>query len=100
MDAELMGRHRRTGEGHDSLCIRAFPKENLVLTQYMISTWWLHLLDRLVHYTIRPGEIAQILIMNNNTTNLGYTYAKCRINNPPDIFCQISYISRLIAWIP
>ena len=48
-DAELMARHGRTSEGHESICIRAFPKENLILTHYMFSAWWLNLLDRLGH---------------------------------------------------
>ena len=39
MDAELMGRHRDTSEGHDSLLIRASPKDNLILTKYMLSAW-------------------------------------------------------------
>ena len=99
-DTENMGRHRRTREGHDSLCIRAFPKENLILTHDMIIAWCLHLLYGLGHYVMHPGAVAQILMMTNNIMTLGYTYSKHKLKNPPDIFCQIAHISRLIAWIP
>ena len=51
-DAELIGRHGRTREGHDPLYIRAFLKDNLILTHYMPSLWWLHLLDGPGHYII------------------------------------------------
>ena len=37
MEAELMDRCRRMREGHDSLCLRAFPKKNPILTHYMLS---------------------------------------------------------------
>ena len=99
-DAELMVRHRRTMEVHDSLCIRAFSKDNLFLMQYMLITRWLHLLYGLGHYVILPGTIAHILMMTNNIMTLVYIYAKCRLKNPPDIFFQIAHISRLLAWIP
>ena len=51
-DAELMGGHRRTREIHDSLCFREFPINNLILLQYILSAWRLHLLDVLGHYFI------------------------------------------------
>ena len=38
--------------------------------------------------------------MTNNIITLGYTYAKLRLKNPPDIFCKIAHIGRLIVWIP
>ena len=63
MEAELMGGH-------------SFPKENLILTLYMINAWWLHLLDGLGHYFIHPGTVAQIMVMTNNITDLVYTYVK------------------------
>ena len=37
-DAELMGGNRCTREGYEPLCLRAFPKENLILAHYMLST--------------------------------------------------------------
>ena len=98
-DTELMGRHRLTREGHDYLCISPPPKENIILAYYMLSAWWLNILDGIGHYVIRPGEIYQIIMMTNNITTLGYTYDKHRIKNPPDISFQISHISQLIAWI-
>ena len=85
MDVELMGGHRRTREVDDSLCLRAFPRDNIILTHYMLSAWWLHLLDRLGHYVIRPEEVAHIIVMTNNNMTLGYTYAKCGLKNSPDI---------------
>ena len=94
-----MGRHRRTREENESLCIRTFPKENIILKHYMIRTWWLHLPDELGHHVIRLGEIEQIIMMTNNIMTLWYTYAKRRLNNTPKIFCQIAYISQLIACI-
>ena len=66
----------------------------------MLITWWLYLLERLGNCIFRPGAIVQISMMTNNIITLGYTYTKHRLKKPPDIFCQISHISRLIAWIP
>ena len=65
----------------------------------MLIPWWLHLLDRLGHYVIRPRAIAQILMITNNVMTLGYIYAKCSLNTPLKIFCQIEHISQLISWI-
>ena len=45
MNYELMGRHRSVREVHGSIYSRAVPKDNLIVTHYMISAWWLHLLD-------------------------------------------------------
>ena len=95
-----MGIQRRTREGYESLCLRAFPKENIILKHYMIIAWWLYLLDILGHYIILVGSAAQIMVMTNNITSLGYTYSKCRLNNPPDIFYEIAHIYRLVEWIP
>ena len=95
-----MGGHRFTREGHESLCLKAFPKENLILAHYVLNTWWLQLLEGLGHYVIRPGSVAHILYMIKNIMNLGYTYAKCRLKNAPDIFCKTAHLGRLIAWIP
>ena len=92
-DAEMMGGHRRTGEGDYYLCLRSFPKYNLILIHYMISAWWLHHLERLVYYV-------QFLVMTNNITTLGYTYNKRRLKKPSYIFCKIAHTSRLIEWIP
>ena len=98
-DAELMGRHRPTREKHTSLLIGDFPKENIILVHYMLSAWWLHLLDGLGHYIIWSVAIACILMMNNNTMTLCYTYAKRRLKNLLGIFFQIAHIIRLILWI-
>ena len=46
-DTELMGVQRRTRGGNGSLCLSFFPKDNLIIAHYIISTWWLHLLDGL-----------------------------------------------------
>ena len=81
-----MGRHIRTREVDDSLCIRSFPNQNLILTHYIISAWLFHLLYGLGKYIIRPGSFAQVLVIINNIMTVGYTYAKRRINNPPDLF--------------
>ena len=95
-----MVRHRITREGHESICIRDSPKENLILMHYMLSVWCLHLLDGLRHYVIRPGAISYILMMTNNIITSGYTYAKRRLKNPPVIFFQFAHISLLIAGKP
>ena len=42
-------RNRNKREGYDSLCLRAFPKDNLILTHYMLRAWCLHLLDGMGH---------------------------------------------------
>ena len=61
---------------------QAFPMDNLILTHYMISLWWLNLLDGIGHNIICPGVVAQILVTNNNITTLGYTYSKLRSRTP------------------
>ena len=66
----------------------------------MLSAWCLHLLDILGHYNTCPGAIVQIIMITNTIMTLGYTYYKCRLKNPPNIFFQIAHISRIIAWIP
>ena len=81
-----MGGHRHMREVHDSLCLRDFPNYNPILIQYMISTCWLHLMDGLGHYIIRPGAVAHILNVTNNIMALGYAYVKHRIKKPPGIF--------------
>ena len=85
-DAKLMGRNRRAREVNNSLCLGAFPKKNLILTHYMLSAWWLQIMDVLGHYLIHLEVMKQVLVMNNNIMALGYTYDKRRLNNPPDIF--------------
>ena len=56
-DAELMGGHILTREGHESLCLRSFPKNNLILMHYMLSALWLHLIDGIGHYVIFLVEV-------------------------------------------
>ena len=61
---------------------------------YMLSAWWLHLLDGLGHYIIQTGAIAQIILMTNNTMTLGYTYSKLRLKTPtPPKFSAKFYTS-------
>ena len=67
---------------------------------YMLSAWWLYILYGLGKCATRLGAVAQILVMTNNIINLRYTYADRRLKKPPDIFCKISHIDQLIAWIP
>ena len=81
MYAELMGRHRRMREGNDYLWLRGFPIENITLTHYTLSTWWLHLLDGLGNYVIRLGAIEQVLVMTNNKITIGCNFYKCRLKN-------------------
>ena len=81
-----MDGHKLTREGDGSLCLRAFPKYNLILTHYMISAWWLHPLDRLVQYVIILGAIEQVLLTTNNIMTIGYTYTKLRLKKPHYIF--------------
>ena len=37
--------------------------------------------------------------MTNNIMTLGYTYANLRLKKLTDIFCKISHIYGLMAWI-
>ena len=83
-----MGGHKHTRERDDSLCLRASPKENLILTHYILSAWQLHLLDVLGHYAIHLDTIAKILVTTNNIMDLGYTYAKLSLKNPLDVFSK------------
>ena len=95
-----MDGNRRTRERDDYLFLRDFSKDNLILVHYIISEWWLHLLEGLLHYVIHPGAIEQVLVITNNIITLGYTYTKIRLKNSPDIFCKIAHTGRLVAWIP
>ena len=52
------------------------------------------------HYVIHPKSIVQVLVMTNNIITFSYTYAKCRLNNPPDIFYKLTHTCRIIARIP
>ena len=67
---------------------------------YMLSAWWLHLLDRMGHYIIFLGAVEQNMVMTNNIMTFFYRYDKHRLKNTPCIFCKIAYIGWLIAWIP
>ena len=95
-----MGGYRRTREGDESLCIREFPRNNLILTHYMLITWWFHIIVGLGHYVIYLGEIDHVLVTTNNIMNLSYTYAKHTLKNPPGIFYKIAHTGQLMAWIP
>ena len=70
MDVELMGVHRSTIKGYKSLCLRAVLKESLTLMNYMLRAWWLRLICGLEKYVIRPGAVAQILVITNNIMTL------------------------------
>ena len=59
----------------------------------------MHLIKGMGHYTIRLGEVTQVIIITNKTMTLGYTYTKRKLKKPLNIFCKISHISLLIAWI-
>ena len=37
---------------------------------YMVSVWWLNLLNGLGQYFILPGDIEQVLVMTNNIITL------------------------------
>ena len=83
-----MGKHRRKRKGDDSLCLRVFPKDNIILTHYMIRTWWLQFLEGTGHYVIRTGEVAHIVVTTNNIMILGYTYVKRKTAPPPLTFSE------------
>ena len=96
-----MDRHILTREGDYSLFLREFPKENIFLTHYMLSTRWLEHLYGLGHYVILPRAVSHILVMNkNNVITLGDTYAKRRFNKFPEFFYKISHSGLLNVWIP
>ena len=60
---ELMGGHIHMRKGDNYLCLRDFPKDNLILKHYMISAWRFQLLDGLGYYAICSGAVAQNLVM-------------------------------------
>ena len=99
-DTELIGGYRCTREGCDSPHIRALPKKNFILKHYMISAWWLQLLNRLQHCVICTREIDQVIVTKNNIMALGYNYSKHRLKNPPGILHKLTHTGRVIAWIP
>ena len=92
-----MGRRRCARYGDDPQHLRALPEKNLILVHYMLNTWWLHLLEVLGRYAIRPGAIEQVLVMTNNIITFGYHYAKLRIKKTPDIIYKLTPIGRIIS---
>ena len=88
---------RLTREVDDPQHIRAFPEKNLVLMHCMLRSWCLHLMYGLGQYVIWSGVIEQVLVITNNIMNLGYTYAKRKINNTPEIIHKLTHIGWLIA---
>ena len=94
-DAELIDGHICTREGHKPQHLRVFPKKNLVLTHYMISALWLHLLSGLGHYDICPQDIEQVMVIFSNLITFGYTYYKRRIKSPPDTIYTLRHIGRI-----
>ena len=72
--------------GDESLCLKDFPKYNLLPMNYMLITWWLQLMDVLGHYAIFPGAVEQVLVVTNNIMTLGCVYSKRRLMNPPENF--------------
>ena len=100
IDVYIIDGHICTREVDYYLHLRAFHKYNIIPTLYMLSVWWLHIMGGLVHYVIRPGEVAQILMMTKNIATLGYTYVNHRINISPDLLYKLTHTGRIIAWIP
>ena len=68
-----MGKKIWTREEYDTQHLRVPPKKNLILNHYMISAWWLNMMDGTEHYVIHPGAIENLLTMANNLITFGYT---------------------------
>ena len=66
------------GDGDDTQCLEVFPKKYIILIYYILSAWWIHLLEKFGPYIIQPGEIEQVLLMTTNLMDLGYTYTRLR----------------------
>ena len=87
-DAELMDGYIFKREGYDPQHLRALPNITLILKNYILSVWWLHLLAGLGHHVIPPGAIENVLVMANNLVRFVYTYDTCRPKIPLYIvFC-------------
>ena len=95
-----MGRHRVMREKYDLQHLRVFPKENLILTYYILSAWGLHLLDGLEHHFVWSGLIKQVMVMTNNLTILGYKISKCSLKNPPNIVYTLTHTCQIVTWNP
>ena len=87
-------------EGCDTQYFKALPNQDIILTYYMISVWCSHLLSGLGHYAIRPGYIAQVMVMTTNPMYLGYRYARHRIKNPPNIIFTLTHFGQINECTP
>ena len=70
------------------------------VTSHMPIPCWLYIMYGLVHYVICLGGIEQLLLMTNNIITLGYTYAKLKLNKPPNIFYKLTNTGQIISSIP
>ena len=76
----------------------ALPQEFIILTNYMLISWWLKRLDGIVNCIILLGLMDQILVMTKKRTTLGYTYATCRLKSLYTLLAFSRYSP--ILWIP
>ena len=79
-------------EGDEPKHFSLFPKQNLIITYYIISLFWFHIMDGLVHYVIRPGVIEKVMVMENNLMTFGCTYTKHRLKSNPGIVYTLTYL--------
>ena len=77
-------------------CLETLPKENIILTQYIITARWLIFLDRIGHYIILPGKMDQLLVITINLNTPGYNYASRRLKKPTEILGIIQRLNHLL----
>ena len=83
--AKLMGGCQHTREVYVHHWSKYLPKQYIVLTQYMLSLWWINFLTGLGQYLIQPGTVDQLMVMTTRLVDVGYTYSGYRLKKTPDI---------------
>ena len=51
----------------------------------MLIAWWIHFLVLLVHFVLQTGAVDHVMVTTTSLMELGYPYARYRLNNSPDI---------------
>ena len=85
MDSKLMVGYQRTLEVEDYHCLKIFPKQDLIFANHMLIAWWIHFLELLVHFVLQTGAVDHVMVTTTSLMELGYPYARYRLNNSPDI---------------
>ena len=95
---EMTRRWRRTREEYASQCLKEFPKNDIILTHYMLIAWWIYLIAGLGYYVIWTRKKDKVMLISPSPIYLGYTYTRHRLKKYPYIYMEIINILRFSTW--